>query len=159
MPHHRPVSPDWQTFKSLWLHFLAQTDKNVGQFFKMEPNISYFFWILTWQFFGQPLNRHCATLYLNRLVTLPPTIRLHLIYFYKNGTTPASFCLFSVFSNKQYNFNNKSTWKNVMTIQFSNPRRLDHMLSHTTTRPGRQRWIQNRFYHLVSLSNWIGLIV
>ena len=32
--------------------------------------------------------------------------------FFKNGPTPASFHLFLVFSNKQYNFNNKSMWKN-----------------------------------------------
>ena len=37
--------------------------------------------------------------------------------FLKNGPTPASFCLFSVFSNKNhYNFYNKYMWK--MSIQY-----------------------------------------
>ena len=35
---------------------------------------------------------------------------------FKNGPTPASFRLFSVFSNKQYNFYNKSMWKNVHAV-------------------------------------------
>ena len=41
-----------------------------------------------------------------------------LVLLLKKGANPASFRLFSVFSNKQYNFYNKSMWKNVlMTIQ------------------------------------------
>ena len=36
--------------------------------------------------------------------------------FLKNGPTPASFCLFSAFSNNQYNFYNKSMWKNVYPV-------------------------------------------
>ena len=31
------------------------------------------------------------------------------------------FRLFSVFSNKQYNFYNKLMWKNVMSIQYTAP--------------------------------------
>ena len=38
--------------------------------------------------------------------------------FQKNGPTPASFLFISVFSNKQYNFYNKSMWKNVKSIQY-----------------------------------------
>ena len=46
------------------------------------------------------------------------------------------FCLFSVFSNKQCNFYNKSMWK--MSIQFmdSSPRTFKHESSPITTRPG-----------------------
>ena len=36
----------------------------------------------------------------------------------RNGPTPASFCLLSVISNKQYNFYGKSMWKNDMSIQY-----------------------------------------
>ena len=40
-----------------------------------------------------------------------------LIFFLKIGPTPASFLfLFSVFSNKQYNFYNKWMWKNVHPV-------------------------------------------
>ena len=58
--------------------------------------------------------------------------------FKKIGPTPASFCLFSVFSNKQYIFYSKSMWKNVMSNQCrdSNPRPLNDESSPTTTRPG-----------------------
>ena len=50
---------------------------------------------------------------------------------------PSSFTfIFFVFSNKQYNFCNKSMWKNVMSILFSNPRPLDHESPPVSTRPG-----------------------
>ena len=40
-----------------------------------------------------------------------------LFFFKKNGPTPASFfCLFSVFSNKHYNFYNKYMWKNIHPV-------------------------------------------
>ena len=62
-----------------------------------------------------------------------------LLYF-KNGPAPASFCLFSVISNKhQYNFYNKSMWKNVNPSSIwrwdSNPRPFEHKSSPITTRP------------------------
>ena len=38
--------------------------------------------------------------------------------FLKMGQHWPLFHLFSVFSNKQYNFYNKSMWKNVMSIQY-----------------------------------------
>ena len=39
-----------------------------------------------------------------------------LVLLLKKGANPASFRLFSVFSNKQYNFYNKSMWKNVHPV-------------------------------------------
>ena len=40
------------------------------------------------------------------------------IFIFKNGPSPASFSfIFGLFKNKQYNFYNKSMWKNVMLIQ------------------------------------------
>ena len=54
--------------------------------------------------------------------------RSRIDFSFFNAPTPASFCLFSVFSNKQYNFYNKSMWKNVqmkknvqMSIQYMAP--------------------------------------
>ena len=42
--------------------------------------------------------------------------------FLNRGQPQPLFCLFSVFSNKQYNFYNKSMWKNVqMSIQYTGP--------------------------------------
>ena len=38
------------------------------------------------------------------------------LFFLKNGPTPASFHYFRSFSNKQYNFYNKSMWKNVHPV-------------------------------------------
>ena len=40
-----------------------------------------------------------------------------LSIFIKNGPTRPLFRLFSVFSNRQYNFYNKSMWKNVMSTR------------------------------------------
>ena len=42
-----------------------------------------------------------------------------IVFFKKIWPTPASFCLFPVFSNKQYIFYNKSMWK--MSIQYTVP--------------------------------------
>ena len=60
--------------------------------------------------------------------------------FFKNGPTPASFSIFSVFSNKQYNFYNNSMWKmscpSSIQRRDSNPRPLEHKMSPITTRPG-----------------------
>ena len=40
-------------------------------------------------------------------------------FFLKKGPTPASFLfLFSVFSNKQYNYHTNQCKKNVMSIQY-----------------------------------------
>ena len=55
-----------------------------------------------------------------------------------NGPTPASFCLFSFFLNKQYNCYKKSTWK--IFIQYTphgfEPMTSLHESSPITTRPG-----------------------
>ena len=64
-----------------------------------------------------------------------------VVFYVKNGPTPASFRLFSVFSNKhQYNFYNKLNWKNVNPSSIrhrdSNPRPFKHESSPITTRPG-----------------------
>ena len=57
-----------------------------------------------------------------------------------NGPTLASFCLFLVFSKKQYNFTYKSMWKmsfpSNIWCQDLNPKPLEHELSPITTRPG-----------------------
>ena len=42
------------------------------------------------------------------------------LIFFKNGPTPASFCLFSIFSNKQYNFTTNICEK--MSMQYTVPR-------------------------------------
>ena len=39
-----------------------------------------------------------------------------LYSFFKKWVIPDTFCLFSVFSNKQYNFYNKSMWKIVHPV-------------------------------------------
>ena len=51
----------------------------------------------------------------------------HCFFFKKNGSTPASICLFSVFSNKQYNFYNKSMWKNVHLLYAAGIRTQDRV--------------------------------
>ena len=62
--------------------------------------------------------------------SLDPTLCLHFskdflnkfntssifIFFFKNWPTPASFCVFLVFSNKQYNFYNKYMLKNLHPV-------------------------------------------
>ena len=58
--------------------------------------------------FSCPIHPLCSTL-LCICVSYPNS----LFFYKKNGPTPAIFCLFLVFSNKQYNFYNKSMWKNV----------------------------------------------
>ena len=50
-----------------------------------------------------------AEVFISRVVWIPHS-------FLKNGPTQASFRLFSVFSNKQYNFYNKSMWKDVHPV-------------------------------------------
>ena len=70
-------------------------------------------------------------------------------WIFKNGPTPASFCLFSVFSIKQYNFYNTWMWKNISCPSCIwrgdlNPRPLEHQLSPITTIPELPpycRWI------------------
>ena len=52
-----------------------------------------------------------------------------------NGTLQASFCLFSVFSNKQYDFYNKLCQPSIHCLDL-NPRPLEHKSTHVTTRPG-----------------------
>ena len=50
---------------------------------------------------------------------LPPLINSYFLK--KLGQPRPLFRLFSVFSNKQYKFYNKSMWKNVMSIQYPAP--------------------------------------
>ena len=63
-----------------------------------------------------------------------------LVFFKKIGQPWASFRLFLVFSNNQYNFYNKSMWKmsspSSIWCRDSNPRLLEHESSPITTRPG-----------------------
>ena len=62
------------------------------------------------------------------------------LIFLKNGPIPVSFCIFSVFSNKQYIFYNKSMLKKSCpsSIQYQdlNPRPSEHETPPITTRPG-----------------------
>ena len=44
-----------------------------------------------------------------------------MFLFKKMGQPRPLFGLSSVFSNKQYNFNNSLMWKNVMSIQYTEP--------------------------------------
>ena len=61
-------------------------------------------------------------------------------FFILNGPIPASFCLFSVFSNKQYNFTTNPCEKmpcpSRKRHRDSNPRPLKHESSPITTRLG-----------------------
>ena len=62
-------------------------------------------------------------------------------FFLKKMVQPKPlFRLFSVFSNKQQSFNNKSMCKNVMSIQYTvpgfEPQLLEHESSPIPTRPG-----------------------
>ena len=57
-------------------------------------------------------------------------------YFLKNGPSPASFCLFSVFSNKLYNFYYKSMWKSPSCKWSRDSNRWYHESSPITTTPG-----------------------
>ena len=64
-----------------------------------------------------------------------------------NGRIPASFCLFSVISNKQYNFFTKDqcgkmSCPSSIVRRDSNPQPLKHESSPITTRPGG---LSNRF--------------
>ena len=63
-----------------------------------------------------------------------------LLHLFKKGPTPASFCLFSVFSNKQYNFTTNPCEKmpcpSRKRHRDSNPRPLKHESSPITTRLG-----------------------
>ena len=64
-----------------------------------------------------------------------------LVFYKKMGQPRPLFRLCTVFSNKQYNFRNKSIWKNVQkSIQCMAPgfesTTLEHELSTITTRPG-----------------------
>ena len=69
------------------------------------------------------------------------------------------FGLFLVFTNKQYNFYNKSMWKNVMSIQSMapgfEPTTSQTQVTPTTTRPGLppnlHSWI--RFQHEILYSD------
>ena len=59
--------------------------------------------------------------------------------FFKNGPTSASFSVFSVFSNKRYNFYKKLMWKmskcpSSIRHQDSNPQPFEHESSPITTR-------------------------
>ena len=58
--------------------------------------------------------------------------------FFLNGPTPASFCLFSIFSNKQYNFTTNICEKCPCSIRCrdSNPQPSEHESLPITTRPG-----------------------
>ena len=72
---------------------------------------------------------------------LPPSCSKHLsgYYCFLNGPTPTSFHLFSVFSNKQYNFLQQINVKKCPSSRWrwnSNPRRLKHEFSPITTKPG-----------------------
>ena len=53
---------------------------------------------------------------------LKPAIIINSLFIEKMGQPRPLFCLFSVFSIKQYNFYNRSIWKNVqVTIQYTAP--------------------------------------
>ena len=77
-----------------------------------------------------------------RKMTRPRTNLLFLAFLaaLQMGQSRPLFRLFSVFSNKQYNFYNKSMWKmscpSSIRHQDSNPRPLEHECPHVTTTPG-----------------------
>ena len=80
-------------------------------------------------------------LHISKQSPYPLTSAELFFYFLKMGQPRPLFRLFSVFSNKhQYNFYNKSMWKNVnpssIRRQDSNPRPFEHELSPITARPG-----------------------
>ena len=84
------------------------------------------------------------------VLTISCTVSTSFMHVFKYGPTPASFCLFLVFSNKQYNFYNKSMWKmskspSSIWHRDSKPQPYKHESSPITTRPGLPP-IYARFY-------------
>ena len=106
--HWEPTWTEWQYFWSL------------GNFLKYLAILEVLFRI--WQTFeptSEEILRDKFSLFESHLIFYQ--IWSHF-FFFKNGPTPVSFCLFSVFSNKHhYNFYNRSMWKNVMSIQYMVP--------------------------------------
>ena len=73
------------------------------------------------------------------------------LLFFKNGPIPASFCLFSVFSNKQYNFTTNQCEKCPTSIRCRdlNPQPFEHESSTIATRPGLLLPSSSRFFVLI----------
>ena len=74
-------------------------------------------------------------------------------YLIKNGPTPGLFiCLFSFFSNKQFNFFNKLMWKmpcpSSIRRRDLNPQPLEQVSSPITTRPGLPPYL-NRYFEVL----------
>ena len=78
------------------------------------------------------------------------------ISFLKKWANPACF-LFTVFSNKQYNFYNKSMWK--MSIQYTNPQPFEHESSSITTSPGLSLCIRCCLERRSWKVEWVSLII
>ena len=74
------------------------------------------------------------------LHTLPHTTPQKVVFHLKMGQSRPLFILYSVFSNKQYNFNNKSMLKmscpSMIRCRNLNPQPVKHESSPITTRPG-----------------------
>ena len=64
----------------------------------------------------QSLERHVDILVVPKLTKIYVDRIAWNNSFFKNGPTPASFFVFSTYSNKHYNFYNKSMWKNVHPV-------------------------------------------
>ena len=92
--------------------------------------------------------------YLYLLLLLPSSIPPYLRHVsVKNGPTPVSFCLLSVFSNKQYNFTTNqcekmSKFTSSIRRRDSNPQPLERESPLITTRPGLPPYCTKIYPHL-----------
>ena len=116
-PGLRKRRPTWTFFEETRKnHFCWKSlqAKNIPTFFGNSKNVSKFLAEFFDRLFDSPTVRWMLTFpYFNILPNLRST---ESFFFKKMGQPRPLFRLFSVFSNKHYNFYNKYMWKNVHPV-------------------------------------------